>query len=213
MYINMVLTRIIVIAILITNVCTNQIEAGQGLSGMAFGSIANGDRSSTDLTKYRRHSPGTSARKIASRFSLDQVPHTLLKKPLARGRLSSGFGYRFSPIGAKRRQLHRGVDYAAPSGTPIYAAGDGVVTRRYISNSYGKFMEIKHANGFHTAYAHMSRYANLIYVGSRVYKGQRIGNVGNTGRSTGSHLHYELRYQGKKIDPFLGEDTSVALAD
>ena len=140
---------------------------------------------------------------IVSQFPLDQVPHTLMKKPVAEGRLTSGHGYRFSPTGVPIPKKHKGVDYAAPVGTPIYAAGEGTIVKHYTSKSYGNYIRIEHANGFFTAYAHMQAFADGLAVGSKVSKGQIIGNIGTTGRSSGPHLHFELIHQGNFIDPLF----------
>lgn len=145
------------------------------------------------------------AREIASKFPESQVPHTLLTKPVAEGRHTSGFGFRLNPAGIPVPKGHKGVDYAAPEGTPIYAAGDGVIVRKYVSSSFGKYIKIKHENGFTTAYAHMASFVDGVSDGSAVSKGQKIGEVGSTGRSTGPHLHFELHYNGKAIDPFFAE--------
>lgn len=151
---------------------------------------------------------------IAAQFPSDQVPHTLMKKPVADGRLTSGFGYRLSPTGIRLPKKHKGVDYAADAGTPIYAAGDGVITRLYISKSYGNYIRIRHDNGFETAYAHMQAFVEGLDEGSTVSQGQQIGAVGNTGRSTAAHLHFELIYNGDFIDPLLGAaDSTVAMAN
>ncbi len=156
-------------------------------------------------TVWTQSIPKSKASAIASRYPSDQVPHTLLKKPIATGSLTSGFGYRISPSGIPRPRKHKGVDYAAPTGTPVIAAGDGVVVKRYVSSSYGKYIRVRHSNGFETAYAHLSAFADNLIVGSPVTSGQQIGAVGSSGRSTAPHLHYELIYQGTLIDPLLGK--------
>lgn len=116
------------------------------------------------------------------------------------GRLVSRFGYRVHPI-FKTRKLHTGTDFAAPLGTPIYAAGDGVVDRAQWVSGYGKYIELKHVNGYETAYGHMSRIADGIRPGVPVRQGQIIGYVGSTGNSTGNHLHFEIRVNGRPLDP------------
>ena len=164
---------------------------------------------SSGLNRLKVKGPSTSSKQsndvqaIVSQYPLNQVPHTLLKKPVAEGRLTSGHGYRFSPTGVPIPKKHKGVDYAAPAGTPIYAAGDGTIVKHYTSKSYGKYIRIEHANGFFTAYAHMQDFADGLSVGSGVSKGQVIGNIGSTGRSSGPHLHFELIHQGKFIDPLF----------
>jgi murein DD-endopeptidase MepM/ murein hydrolase activator NlpD len=124
----------------------------------------------------------------------------LMKTPINGARLSSGYGMRRHPILGYSR-MHRGTDFAAPTGTPILAAGDGAVVRAGPFSSYGNYVRIRHANGYETAYAHMSRFARGIRAGSRVRQGQVIGYVGTTGRSTGPHLHYEVSLRGSQVNP------------
>ncbi len=128
------------------------------------------------------------------------VKKSLLKTPLDGARLSSNFGMRKHPISGYNK-MHKGVDFAAPTGTPIYAGGNGVV--EYVGNNggYGKYIRIKHNNDYKTAYAHLSKYQKGISKGVRVNQGEVIGYVGNTGNSTGPHLHYEIIYQNKHINP------------
>ena len=113
-------------------------------------------------------------------------------------RMSSGFGYRIHPVTGKT-QFHKGMDFAAPIGTPIYATGNGVVTFSGWGTGYGRYVEVDHGNGTVTRYAHTS--ANYVNVGDTVYANQQIAAVGNTGRSTGAHLHYEVRQNGQAINP------------
>lgn len=140
---------------------------------------------------------------VVSQYPLNEVPHTLMKKPVAEGKLTSGHGYRFSPTGVPIPKKHKGVDYSAPAGTPIYAAGDGTISKLYVSTSYGNYIRIEHENDFYTAYAHMQAFADGLDVGSKVTKGQIIGNVGSTGRSSGNHLHFELVHKSNFIDPLF----------
>lgn len=121
----------------------------------------------------------------------------------SKARMSSGFGYRYI---FGKTQFHKGMDFAAPVGTPIYATGNGVVTYSGWGSGYGRYIEINHGNGVTTRYAHNS--ANLVNVGDTVYANQHIANVGNTGRSTGPHLHYEVRQNGQAVNP----QTYLALA-
>ncbi|MDR0288526.1 MAG: M23 family metallopeptidase [Rickettsiales bacterium] len=115
-------------------------------------------------------------------------------------RISSKFGNRKHPIRGKV-VFHKGVDYAAKFGTPIYAAAEGVI--EYIGNNggYGKYIKIKHKSGYSTCYAHMSKFSSDVKLGSKVEQGQVIAYVGSTGVATGPHLHYEVIYNGKHIDP------------
>ncbi len=125
----------------------------------------------------------------------------LTRRPLeGGGTLRSRFGYRIHPI-FKTRRLHTGVDLAARSGTPIYAAGDGVIKYYKWQSGYGNKVEIEHVNGYETAYGHMSRYVDGLGPGSRVRQGQIIGYVGSTGQSTGPHLHFEIKINGNLVDP------------
>jgi len=126
----------------------------------------------------------------------------LVRKPLefSSARISSRFGWRRHPI-LKQRILHSGVDYAAPTGSRIYASGDGVVTRAQWVGGYGRYVTIKHNSEYSTGYAHMSGFARGIKPGVRVKQGQVIGFVGSSGRSTGPHLHFEVIKNGKKVDP------------
>ncbi len=98
-------------------------------------------------------------------------------------------------------RAHKGVDYAAPSGTPIFAAGDGKVTFCGWAHGYGKFVLIRHNRDISTAYGHMSRFAARLHRGARVRQGEIIGYVGMTGLATGPHLHYEFRIDGQQRDP------------
>lgn len=125
----------------------------------------------------------------------------LLRRPIkGGGRLSSKYGMRIHPI-LRERRMHTGVDLAARTGTPIFAAGDGLVTRVQWRGGYGRYISLKHANGYETSYAHLHRYAKGMKPGLRVQQGQIIGYVGNTGRSTGPHLHYEIKINGRFQNP------------
>jgi murein DD-endopeptidase MepM/ murein hydrolase activator NlpD len=112
--------------------------------------------------------------------------------------LSSAFGYRRAPTrGASR--MHKGLDIPGPVGTPIYATADAIVGRAQWVRGYGKYVELEHGNAIETRYGHMS--ALNVYSGQRVRKGEIIGYMGSTGRSTGSHLHYEVRIGGEAVNP------------
>ena len=124
----------------------------------------------------------------------------LMRKPMERGVYRSGFGMRRHPI-LRRQRMHKGVDYAAPRGTPIYAAGDGVVKQAGWKAGYGRWGAIQHLNGYMTGYAHQSRIAKGIKPGLRVKQGQVIGYVGSTGFSTGPHLHFEVHVNGRPVNP------------
>ena len=128
------------------------------------------------------------------------VRKALMRTPINGARLSSNFGPRRHPILGYNR-MHKGVDFAAPTGTPIYAAGDGWIEVRKTNGGFGKYIRIRHNSEFSTAYAHMHRYAKGLGTGSRVKQGQVIGYVGTTGRSTGPHLHYEIHKNGQAVNP------------
>ena len=113
-------------------------------------------------------------------------------------RFTSGFGYRTDPM-TKKKTMHHGVDFAAPKGTLIYSTGDGIVTHAGWKGGYGLLVTIKHAFGFQTRYAHNSRI--YVKVGNRVSRGDKISAMGSTGRSTGTHLHYEVRRNNKPLNP------------
>ncbi len=123
----------------------------------------------------------------------------LMKTPINGARLSSPFGMRKHPIDGFNK-MHRGTDFAAPTGTPIMASGNGVVKKAGWCGGGGNCVVIKHNSTYQTVYAHMSKFANGIRSGVRVRQGQTIGYVGSTGKSTGPHLHYEVIVNGKKIN-------------
>ena len=118
----------------------------------------------------------------------------------ADGIMRSGFGSRNHPI-LGYTKMHTGVDWAAPMGTPIFASGNGTVEKAGWEGGYGKYIRIRHANGYETAYGHMSAFARGMEPGKRVRQGQVIGYVGSTGLSTGAHLHYEILVNGRFVDP------------
>jgi murein DD-endopeptidase MepM/ murein hydrolase activator NlpD len=148
-------------------------------------------------------------------FALDgsSKQRTFLSSPMAFSRVSSGFAMRFHPI-LKTWRAHKGIDYAAPKGTPIRTVGSGTVEFAGWQNGYGKSVEIRHGNGKSTFYAHMSRID--VRKGQRVDQGQNIGAVGSTGWSTGPHLHFEFRVNGHHQDPRRllksGETLQLAVA-
>lgn len=151
--------------------------------------------------------PGSEAARVANlmggleraslmKIAVDKLP---LAKPVrASFRFTSGFGVRRDPKNGRAR-MHNGTDFAASRGTPIYATGEGVVTFAGWQSGYGRVVKIRHAFGFETVYAHMNK--TRTKVGDRVAQGDRIGDMGNTGRSTGVHLHYEVRVSGKPVNP------------
>jgi murein DD-endopeptidase MepM/ murein hydrolase activator NlpD len=144
-------------------------------------------RKKNTVTKYY-HENGEGVRKA------------LMRTPINGARLSSTFGKRKHPI-LGYTKMHKGVDFAAPRGTPIMAAGDGVIKKMKYWGNYGKFIQIEHSNGFSTNYAHLSKFFTKQKVGDYVKQGSIIGYVGTTGRSTGPHLHYEVMQNGININP------------
>lgn len=140
----------------------------------------------------------------------NSVKKSLLRTPINAARISSGFGMRRHPI-LGYSKMHRGTDFAARTGTPIMAAGDGTIAYRGWMGGYGNYVKIRHNGTYSTAYGHMSRFGN-IRQGSRVKQGQIIGYVGTTGRSTGPHLHYEVLQNGTQVNPVAAKfNTSPAL--
>ena len=130
----------------------------------------------------------------------NSAARTLIRTPITGARLSSNFGTRRHPVSGFNA-MHKGVDFAAPKGTPIIAAGSGVVREAGWKGSFGRYIRIKHNATYDTAYAHMSRIAPHITAGSRVKQGEIIGYVGSTGRSTGAHLHYEILVNNRQVNP------------
>lgn len=130
----------------------------------------------------------------------ESVIKALLKTPVSSARISSGFGERMHPI-LGYTKMHKGVDFAAPRGTPVYAAGDGVIEFKGWNGGYGNFVKIAHNNKYATAYGHLSAFSPAVAEGGKVKQGQVIGYVGSTGRSTGPHLHYEIYKYGNQVNP------------
>lgn len=128
------------------------------------------------------------------------IRRALMKTPIDGARLSSGYGRRRHPV-LGYNKMHKGVDFAAPTGTPVYAAGDGTILRASRFSSFGNYVKIRHNDTYTTAYAHLHKFAKGIGKGSRVKQGQIIAYVGTTGRSTGPHLHYEVHKNGRHVNP------------
>jgi murein DD-endopeptidase MepM/ murein hydrolase activator NlpD len=124
----------------------------------------------------------------------------LMKTPVDGARISSGFGMRFHPVLGYTR-MHKGIDFAVPSGTPVMAAGAGTIEKEHWENGFGNFLLLNHANGYATAYGHLSRFAAGVHPGSHVRQGQVIAYSGATGLATGPHLHYEIRINGVQVNP------------
>lgn len=134
-----------------------------------------------------------------------------LRTPLDGARVSSGFGPRRHPVLGFTR-MHRGTDFAAPTGTPVFAAADGTVVSARSEGAYGRIVRLRHAGNVETRYAHLSAFARGIAPGRRVRQGDVIGRVGSTGLSTGPHLHYEVVMAGRPVDPARQTTRSVQLA-
>lgn len=128
------------------------------------------------------------------------IRKALMRTPINGARLTSTFGKRRHPI-LGYSLMHRGVDFGAPTGTPIMAAGDGVIEKAGPNGAYGNYVRLRHSGDFSTAYAHMSRFGAGIAAGKRVRQGQIIGYVGTTGRSTGPHLHFEILRKNAQVNP------------
>ncbi len=124
----------------------------------------------------------------------------LVRKPVAIGMVTSGFGWRTHPM-LHVSEMHTGVDWAAPMGTPIFAAGNGEIEEIGVKGGYGKYVRVRHPNGYETAYGHMTAFARGLDVGSKVRQGQIIGFVGSTGMSTGTHVHFEILINDRFVDP------------
>lgn len=125
---------------------------------------------------------------------------TIMKTPINGAKLTSRYGNRKHPV-LGYTKLHRGLDFAAPTGTPIFAAGDGIIEKAGWNGSYGRYIRIRHTGTYKTAYAHLSRIHKKIKIGSRVSQGKTIGYVGSSGRSTGAHLHYEVLRNNRQVNP------------
>ncbi len=128
------------------------------------------------------------------------VRKTLLATPIDGARITSGFGAREHPI-LGYTKMHKGIDFGAPTGTPIFAAGNGTIVEMGRKGSYGNYVRIKHNGTYQTAYAHTSRFAKGLHKGDKVKQGQVIAYVGTTGRSTGPHLHFEVLLNGAQVNP------------
>ena len=137
----------------------------------------------------------------------NSVKKSLLRTPINGARVSSGFGMRRHPI-LGYSKMHKGVDFAASTGTPILAAGAGTLIYMGIKGGYGNYVQIKHNNDYSTAYGHASRFNKKFRVGAKVKQGDVVAFVGTTGRSTGPHLHFELLYRGSQVNPAKVKATS-----
>ena len=130
------------------------------------------------------------------RIAATKVPYTVPVE--VSHRFTSGFGTRRDPVTGGRR-AHNGIDLAGPRGTPVVSTAEGVVSFAGRQSGYGNLIKIRHAFGYETMYAHLNKIH--VKVGERIARGDHIGDMGNTGRSTGVHLHYEVRQSGKPVNP------------
>lgn len=159
---------------------------------------------------YRFQAPGSSQSEWFDALGRS-AKKFLMRTPINGARLTSGFGNRRHPV-LGYTKMHAGVDFGAPIGTPILAAGDGVISRATVMGGYGNVVDIQHDSTWSTRYGHLSRFAPGLSPGDRVTQGQIIAFSGNTGRSTGPHLHYEIRRMGQPINPMgVGVPTGRAL--
>jgi murein DD-endopeptidase MepM/ murein hydrolase activator NlpD len=130
----------------------------------------------------------------------ESIRRGLMRTPIDGASVSSTFGMRRHPI-LGYSMMHKGVDFSAPTGTPVFAAGDGVIEEVGYKSGFGRFILLKHKTGLETAYAHMSRFARGVTVGSHMQQGDVIAYVGMSGRATGPHLHFEVRVDGRQVNP------------
>jgi murein DD-endopeptidase MepM/ murein hydrolase activator NlpD len=153
------------------------------------------DQVERELTVQRQSYAEIREKLITDEKRLKHVPSII---PLNTGRMTDAFGYRRDPFTHQIR-FHYGVDFSSPTGTPVYSTADGTVTKAHRVPGFGKVVEVDHGYGYTTVYGHMDEY--IVRRGQRLKRGDQIGSVGNTGRSTASHLHYEVRVKGRPVDP------------
>jgi murein DD-endopeptidase MepM/ murein hydrolase activator NlpD len=176
-----------------TTAATTQLSGA--INGNVAGPLGQGDKEFTQLVASWKQLDGAASRIGATPRQAVSVPSIT---PVQGFRLTSAFGNREHPILGGVR-MHEGVDLAVPTGTPIYAPADGLVEMAQRFGSYGNFIKILHGGEMETRYGHLSAYN--VTAGEYVHKGDVIGYVGSTGRSTGPHLHYEVRIAGEAVDP------------
>jgi murein DD-endopeptidase MepM/ murein hydrolase activator NlpD len=170
-------------------------NATVGYGKVIYASLVLGD---DEYTVYRHISPDGFAGYYNARG--ESVRKALLKTPINGARITSGFGMRMHPL-LGYSKMHKGIDFGAAIGTPIYAAGDGVIEEAGRKGGYGNYVRVKHTATYATAYGHASRIARGIHPGVHVKQGQIIAYVGSTGFSTGPHLHYEILVNGTQVNP------------
>ncbi|MGO4436240.1 M23 family metallopeptidase [Rhizobium sp. RAF56] len=171
-------------------------KSDDGKTELMFIEFHTGD----EAHRFYLHRDGTDAPSEFYDEAGRSVAKVLAHKPVPGGKLGDGFAWRIHPVlGVKK--FHNGVDFRAPMGSPILAAGDGIVSKISEETGYGKYVRIRHDSGYETTYAHIASAVSDLKVGQRVTQGQTIAFVGSTGYSTGPHLYYELRVNGRYEDP------------
>ena len=171
-------------------------ESGEGRNDVRYASLTVGG----ETKKYYRYQTADDGAYDYYDETGKSAKKFLVRKPVAIGIMRSGFGERNHPL-LHYMKMHTGVDWAAPMGTPIFAAGNGAIDEIGVKGGYGKYARVRHANGYQTAYGHMTAFARGLIVGSHVRQGQVIGFVGSTGLSTGAHVHYEILVNNRFVDP------------
>jgi murein DD-endopeptidase MepM/ murein hydrolase activator NlpD len=171
-------------------------ETGEGRNDVRYASLTVGG----ETKKYYRYQTADDGAYDYYDETGKSAKKFLVRKPVAIGIMRSGFGERNHPL-LHYMKMHTGVDWAAPMGTPIFAAGNGAIDEIGVKGGYGKYVRLRHANGYQTAYGHMTAFARGLNVGSHVRQGQVIGFVGSTGLSTGAHVHYEILVNNRFVDP------------
>jgi murein DD-endopeptidase MepM/ murein hydrolase activator NlpD len=171
-------------------------ETGEGRNDVRYASLTVGG----ETKKYYRYQTADDGAYDYYDETGKSAKKFLVRKPVAIGIMRSGFGERNHPL-LHYMKMHTGVDWAAPMGTPIFAAGNGAIDEIGVKGGYGKYVRVRHANGYQTAYGHMTAFARGLIVGSHVRQGQVIGFVGSTGLSTGAHVHYEILVNNRLVDP------------
>jgi murein DD-endopeptidase MepM/ murein hydrolase activator NlpD len=171
-------------------------ESGEGRNEVRYASLTVGG----DARKYYRYQTTDDGAYDYYDETGKSAKKFLVRKPVAMGIMRSGFGERNHPL-LHYMKMHTGVDWAAPYGTPIFAAGNGSIDEIGVKGGYGKYVRLRHANGYQTAYGHMTAFARGLNVGSKVRQGQVIGFVGSTGLSTGAHVHFEILINDRFVDP------------
>lgn len=171
-----------------------------GVPRLLYVSLRTGNKS---RTLYRFTPPGEREAGWFDGNGLSTV-RALMRTPVDSARISSQFGMRSHPILGYQR-MHRGTDFAAPTGTPVFAAGTAIVEFAGMKGANGNYVRLRHDNGWRTLYLHLNRIMPGIAPGVQVAQGQQIGEIGTTGRSTGPHLHYEVHINGQPVDPLTIE--------